>query len=86
MRSKQKELLIRARPELLQTLDVSHVLPALRESGHITAKDEANITSDTARRKRVINNGHFFQGCFWPSRGQCTYVRVYYGRGLGLRR
>ena len=53
MKSKQKELLCRARPELLRSLEIGHVVPALRESGHLSHKEEADLLGETARRKRV---------------------------------
>ena len=53
MKTKQKELLVRARPELLRSLEVTAVLPALRESGHFNSKEEQAVTSESARRRRV---------------------------------
>jgi hypothetical protein len=54
MKPGDKERLIRARADLVRSLDVTHVLPLLKRSNMYTQDDEKKILSDPRRRERMI--------------------------------
>jgi len=54
MKDSDKERLVRARPELVRSLDVAQVLPQLKRPDMYTQDDENKILSDPRRRERVV--------------------------------
>jgi len=54
MKTGDRERLIRARPELVRSLDVAQILPSLRRPDMFNQDDENKILSDPRRRERVI--------------------------------
>jgi len=54
MKQADKERLVRARPDLVRSLDVLQVLPLLKRPEMYTKEDEAKILSDPRRRERMV--------------------------------
>lgn len=54
MKPQDKERLVKSRPQMVRSLDVTQILPPLRSANMFTKKDEQFILSDNRRRERVI--------------------------------
>jgi hypothetical protein len=54
MKPADKERLVKARPDLVRSLDVQQVLPLLKRPEMYTQEDEAKIMSDPRRRERMM--------------------------------
>jgi len=54
MKPADKERLVKARSDLVRSLDVLHVLPLLKRPDMYTPEDEKKIMSDPRRRERMI--------------------------------
>jgi len=54
MKTADKERLVKARSDLVRSLDVLHVLPLLKRPEMYTKEDEKKIMSDPRRRERMV--------------------------------